>query len=229
MSSLNATTSSGIVATADNTATLQLQTAGVNALNIDASQNVGIGTTSPSNALQITRSSGETVVGITNTATGSSWLQMTPSSLGAAYIHNTSNVPTVFTTNSTERMRISSGGDVSMGTSAVAGRLTVQGAYAQTGSPGLTNYTIDTTPTATAVANGASVDFTLLSGMLIVNSWNSGGVTIWLMGGGSTSAVSSVIGTVGTMSYVFPFYRWTNNTGSAATFGFFCVRTRTGP
>jgi hypothetical protein len=38
MSSLNATTSSGIIATADNTATLQLQTAGVNALNIDASQ-----------------------------------------------------------------------------------------------------------------------------------------------------------------------------------------------
>lgn len=38
MASINATTSSGIVATADNTGTLQLQTAGTNAINIDASQ-----------------------------------------------------------------------------------------------------------------------------------------------------------------------------------------------
>ena len=38
MASINATTSSGIVATADNTGTLQLQTVGTNAINIDASQ-----------------------------------------------------------------------------------------------------------------------------------------------------------------------------------------------
>jgi hypothetical protein len=38
MASINATTSSGIVATADNTGTLQLQTAGTTAINIDASQ-----------------------------------------------------------------------------------------------------------------------------------------------------------------------------------------------
>ena len=38
MASLNATTSSGIVVTSDNTGTLQLQTVGTNAINIDASQ-----------------------------------------------------------------------------------------------------------------------------------------------------------------------------------------------
>ena len=45
MASINATTSSGIVATADNTGQLQLQTTGTTAVTIDTSQNVGIGGT----------------------------------------------------------------------------------------------------------------------------------------------------------------------------------------
>lgn len=140
-------------------------------------------------------------------------------------------LPLSFYTNNALGMQLDNNSALGIGVSSAGsyGRLAVNGAYAQTGTVGLTNYTIDTTPTATVVANGASVDFTLLSGMLVVNSWNSGGVTIWLMGGGGTSAVSSIIGTVGTMSYVYPYYRWTNNTGSSGTFGFFCVRTRTGP
>jgi hypothetical protein len=44
-STINATTSSGIVATADNTGSLALQTSGTTALTIDTSQNVGIGGT----------------------------------------------------------------------------------------------------------------------------------------------------------------------------------------
>ena len=44
-STINATTSSGIVATAENTGQLQLQTTGTTAVTIDASQNVGIGVT----------------------------------------------------------------------------------------------------------------------------------------------------------------------------------------
>jgi hypothetical protein len=48
-SSINASTSGagGIITTADNTGILNLQTAGTNAITVDTSQNVGIGTSSP--------------------------------------------------------------------------------------------------------------------------------------------------------------------------------------
>jgi len=45
---INASTSSGLVQTADTSGVLQLQTASTTAVTVDASQNVGIGTTSPS-------------------------------------------------------------------------------------------------------------------------------------------------------------------------------------
>jgi hypothetical protein len=50
MASINASTSGagGVITTADNTGILNIQTAGTNAVTVDASQNVGIGTTSPS-------------------------------------------------------------------------------------------------------------------------------------------------------------------------------------
>jgi len=52
-STINASTSSGIVQTADTSGVLQLQTASTTAVTVDASQNVGIGTTSPSSKLEV--------------------------------------------------------------------------------------------------------------------------------------------------------------------------------
>lgn len=54
-SSINASTSGagGLITTADNTGILNLQTAGTNAVTVDASQNVGIGTTSPTTKLDV--------------------------------------------------------------------------------------------------------------------------------------------------------------------------------
>ena len=51
-SSINASTSGagGIITTADNTGILNIQTAGTTAVTVDASQNVGIGTTSPTSS-----------------------------------------------------------------------------------------------------------------------------------------------------------------------------------
>jgi hypothetical protein len=114
-----------------------------------------------------------------------------------------------FSTASTERMRIDGTGNVSV-----------------TQSPG--KYTVDTAGGATVIANGGTVDFPNASGMLIVNTYSIGAVTIWLCGGGNTNSVSNVGGVVGSFAYVSGIngYRWTNNSGSTATFGFFFVRTR---
>ena len=54
-SSIDASTSGagGVITTADNTGVLQLKTAGTTAVTVDASQNVGIGTTSPTVKLDV--------------------------------------------------------------------------------------------------------------------------------------------------------------------------------
>jgi len=56
---LNASTAGagGFIATSDNSGSLALQTAGTTAVTIDTSQNVGIGTASPTNKLQVSASS----------------------------------------------------------------------------------------------------------------------------------------------------------------------------
>jgi hypothetical protein len=120
-------------------------------------------------------------------------------------------LPMTFQTGGSERMRIEENGNVRI--TQTAGR-----------------YTVDVTDGATAIANNGTVDFSNASGMLIVNNYNNGNVTIWLCGGTSTLAVASAGGTVGSFAYNAGIngYRWTNNSGSAATFGFFFVRTRGG-
>ena len=53
---INASTTAGLVNTADTSGVLALQTAGTTAVTVDASQNVGIGTASPSYKLDVVRS-----------------------------------------------------------------------------------------------------------------------------------------------------------------------------
>lgn len=71
-SSINASTSGagGVITTADNTGILNLQTAGTNAVTVDASQNVGIGTTSPDYRLVIQDATAATRLRIVNNNNG---------------------------------------------------------------------------------------------------------------------------------------------------------------
>ena len=66
-STINASTTLGLISTADTSGVLQLQTANTAALTIDASQNVGIGTASPDQPLVVNKASGSNYLKISGT------------------------------------------------------------------------------------------------------------------------------------------------------------------
>jgi trimeric autotransporter adhesin len=105
---ISATTTTGLVTNADNSGSLQLATNnGTTAVTIDTSQNVGIGTTTPTKKVDIFNSgTTSTDLIIRNGTVG--LLSFVDS--GAGYTGTSTNHPLLFTTNSAERMRIDSAG-----------------------------------------------------------------------------------------------------------------------
>jgi hypothetical protein len=216
---INATTTTGLVTNADNSGSLQLATNnGTTAVTIDTSQNVGIGTATPTFAsgggLQI-RNAGFASVRVSGaSSTGVDFAQATD---GLGFMYNRDNNGLVFGTNNTERMRITSNG-------------TLQ----QTINPVFFN--IDASPCTATITNGSSINFgNAYSGAIFVTDTSITGLTALLMcGGGSTFTTGSTSFTNTSGSGTFRFYNsgagyvLQNNSGSTATFGLFVVRTRAG-
>jgi len=150
---------------------LTLQSASTTALTIDTSQNVGIGTTSPSYKLDVSGSGIQTIRAITTDTSGANIArfiaQYTGGSGGTAsavdlragdgytYLTSTTNTPLLFGTNTTERMRIHSSGGVSIG---------------NTTDPGATNLSV----TGTASVAGGTVSLTNGTSNLVL--FNTNGV-----------------------------------------------------
>jgi hypothetical protein len=136
-SSINASTSGagGVITTADSSGVLNIQTAGTTAVTVDASQNVGIGTTSPNYKLHINSSASSAYIQMTNSSTGTTVTDglFIGNDATAVNIIQRENLPMVFYTNNTERMRIDSSGNVLVG-------VTSPGSYTAGSAIGTTGY-----------------------------------------------------------------------------------------
>ena len=155
-SSINASTSGagGVITTADNTGILNLQTASTTAVTVDASQNVGIGTTTPTNCkLDVrTNTTGDTNINIQNDYSGAAYaanLNLLAANTSGSYYNaivakNSAGTATwkidgagaadtfrISTGSSnTERMRIDSSGNLLVGTTTLYGKVTSEAAGA---------------------------------------------------------------------------------------------------
>jgi hypothetical protein len=203
-----------------------------------AGGNVGIGTSTPDFPLTIKtnpaaqslkilgRTSGDTKIGWYSSDNATQYAHI---DVGAAYfsIDASNYQPIDFLTNSTQRMVITCAGNVGIGTATACSALDVRGTITN-GSTAGSNSTIDVSPARQSIANGGYVDFPNMSGMIVVNDWTDGSATIFLVGGGSTTAVGSNGGTAGTTHYSVGIsgYRWCNNKGYTANFGFLVFKTR---
>jgi len=154
---INASTSAGVVTTADTSGILQLQTNGTAALTVDASQNVGIGTASP------TASSSNKTLTLNSPATFNSLIDFkTNETLNFRIFSGVSNsvlsvktaTPLLFDTNSTERMRIDSSGNLLVNQTSLVSGEKVGISFDRTSQQGLSiKNTSSTSPSSAAYIN----------------------------------------------------------------------------
>jgi len=124
----------GLIKYNHSTDSLEIRTAAAPAVTIDSSQRVGIGTTSPRGALDVTGSifaSGGSQIQITGSA-GSTGLQLIGQDSAESLIGTMSSQALAFRTDSTERARLDSSGRLLVGTSSGSGnaKLQIQGGVA---------------------------------------------------------------------------------------------------
>lgn len=100
---------------------LSLRTVGTERLRIDSSGNVGIGTDSPSTLL--TLASSDPRITITDTDAGGN-IELRNTS-GAGYLGTLGTHPFIFLSDGAERMRITGGGDVGIGTTSPSAKLEI--------------------------------------------------------------------------------------------------------
>ena len=139
----SSTGAGGLITTGDSSGILQIQTNTATTATFDASGNVGIGTTSPANKLTIQQNSAANnfPLSVSNSDTGATsgaailvgqgavTGQFQAYGNGIVYIGSQTNHPVALQTNSAERMRIDSSGNVLTGTTTASNSSGVGGKY----------------------------------------------------------------------------------------------------
>ncbi len=148
------------------------------AITIDSSENVGIGTASPSAPLEISTSSGDALKVTTTTGRADLWLTDTDTTAGQVRLRGDAN-NLVFITNTTEAMRIDSSGQLSLATTEDKARMTI----------GLTGVAV------AGDTDGATMGENAIVHLLDSNAGATNS-TVMLLGGGSgvTGQIKSGIG-----------------------------------
>jgi hypothetical protein len=197
-------------------------------MRIDSSGNLGIGTTSPSEKLQVygtaasgsnqgprinlqysgTSGAAESLInfldfrGVVNAAIGNNLQDDGVGTAAAHMVFKTAISGTLY-----ERMRLDTSGQL-------------QFPLTSHGTAQISNvYSLN-------VASGGTVDFANFSGMIIVNNWNQGSVSLWIAGGGTYTLVAGIAAYYGSLSFTAGLYRWTSNSPSTHTYTFTAIRTR---
>jgi hypothetical protein len=164
--------SAGLKSTADSSGVLALQTNGTTAVTINTSQNVGIGTASPAQKLNVIGNLGVGTTGVSIGASREIYIDCPAASTGAldfsvngtltGYLSSNTSSTNLYTygaspvllfgTNNTERMRIDTSGNllVNTTTAQTGAKLSVTGGISGT----------ITSATAVASTSGTSIDFT---------------------------------------------------------------------
>jgi len=182
----------------------------------DATGKVGIGTASPITNLHVSTNDQSTNrLRLQNTGVGGGTFDVVGGQPGVS----NAGLAIFDVSSSATRMYLNSSGNFDFG-----------GTIAVSAAAG--NYTLDTSSAAVSVANAGTVNFSNASGMLIVNNYNTGAISMYFMGGGAVSTPGTQTyagGAVGAVTYNAGIngYTWTNNSGSTATVGFMFFRTRT--
>jgi hypothetical protein len=139
---INASLTSGAIISSDTSGSLQLQTnSGTTALTINTSQQVGIGTTSPVSTLHVQQSSNNYFTLQRTGASGSGQFGINIETNAQTTFSYDSGAPLVFGTATTpatgsgftERMRLTSAGNLGLGTSSPSKQLSIRSSSTDTG------------------------------------------------------------------------------------------------
>jgi hypothetical protein len=183
--------------------------------------NVGIGTTSPAATLTV---NGNTITpnlyfGATSSSAGTIGATSTGGGANITMYGSTASPVTntfIFNTSSGEQARLTNSGFTAK---------SIFSASTQYGS----DSNFDVTGTSVTLANLGFIDMANYSGFFVINNYSSGGVTHFLVGGGTVTATGNTGATSGmTVTFNAPISGYTiqNLTGSTVTIGIFKVRTR---
>jgi hypothetical protein len=207
---LNANSSTGFIATSDTSGVLQLQTGGTTAVTVDASQNVGIGTASPTTRLHV--DSGSAGLMLTLNSTNANGGYITGRSSGTGVWDIGTSVQALAVGSSTDMGINVRTGFLAFGTA------TVERMRINAGAPILCLSGGNTSATGTGIAfpatQSASTDANTL------DDYEEGTFTATITGMGSATnnnvtARYIKIGRVVTL--YFPYTAYTTNAGSGAS------------